>query len=82
MREVGRVNARIHPAADAVCDPESYGSRVVDAADEEGVVARVWAGGAPPVTGRLDSVVWVEVEDVGGWVVRSVFADEGGGDVV
>lgn len=80
--EISRVNSRINPASYTVCDSKSYRARVVNATNEEGIVARIWAGRLPTMPGRLDSVVRVEVEDVGGRIVRAVFANEGGGNMI
>ena len=80
--EVCRVHAGIYPAAYAVRDTKSYGARVMDAANKEGVMARFRTGGFSTMPRWRDAVVGIEVEDVGRGVVGAVFGDEGGGDGV
>lgn len=81
MREVRRVDARIRPSADAVCDAERDVRALPNSADEERVLAAGGAG-AFVFAALPDGVVWVEGEDVRVGVVASVLGGEGCGDAV
>lgn len=81
MREISRVDTRVDPASNAVGNAKGYRARVVDPADEEGIMSGLGTGGPNPRR-SLNPVVGAELKDVAGRIIRTVFGDEGGRNVI
>jgi hypothetical protein len=81
MREVRRIDSRVHPASYAIGQAKRCRTRVIHVTDEERVVAGVWSRGWFR-RGEGLAVVRIEVEDVLRRVKWSVLADEGCRNVV